>query len=169
MPGPRGRPRGRAGVRPGRRRLGLWPKCSARGAEPRRWPTTCGSPARSPGNPPTRRGCSSEFPEIQRVPTPRAPAPARNQSPEVEVYEWLDRPMSSSLDQATLDRRSAADRAGERLHQPPFAAALEPRVREPRANRGGPVSAARELAPVDPSGSVAAAAAVPRRRCLDFS
>jgi hypothetical protein len=36
-----------------------------------------------------------EFPEIQRIPTPRAPGDSAANSLEIEVFEWLDRPMSS--------------------------------------------------------------------------
>jgi tetratricopeptide (TPR) repeat protein len=42
-----------------------------------------------------------EFPEIVRVPTPRAPGDAPDESSEIEVFEWLDRP-ASSLDQGPL-------------------------------------------------------------------
>jgi tetratricopeptide (TPR) repeat protein len=37
-------------------------------------------------------GLLKEFPEIQRVPTPREPGAAPDQGPEIEVFEWLDRP-----------------------------------------------------------------------------
>jgi tetratricopeptide (TPR) repeat protein len=36
-----------------------------------------------------------EFPEIQRVPTPRAPGAAAENAAEIEVFEWLDRPTST--------------------------------------------------------------------------
>jgi hypothetical protein len=36
-----------------------------------------------------------EFPEIQRVPTPRAPGATAEDIPEIEVFEWLDRPVAS--------------------------------------------------------------------------
>jgi tetratricopeptide (TPR) repeat protein len=39
-----------------------------------------------------------EFPEIQRVPTPRAPGAAAEDIPEIEVFEWLDRPVASLAD-----------------------------------------------------------------------
>jgi tetratricopeptide (TPR) repeat protein len=35
-----------------------------------------------------------EFPEIQRVPTPRAPGASADDTLEIEVFEWLDRPAS---------------------------------------------------------------------------
>ena len=35
-----------------------------------------------------------EFPEIQRIPTPRAPGAAAEERSEIEVFEWLDRPVS---------------------------------------------------------------------------
>jgi tetratricopeptide (TPR) repeat protein len=35
-----------------------------------------------------------EFPEIQRIPTPRAPGAAADEQSEIEVFEWLDRPVS---------------------------------------------------------------------------
>ena len=38
-----------------------------------------------------------EFPEIQRVPTPRAPGAAIDENSEIEVFEWLDRPLSESV------------------------------------------------------------------------
>jgi hypothetical protein len=39
-----------------------------------------------------------EFPEIQRVPTPRAPGASADDRPEIEVLEWLDRPVASLAD-----------------------------------------------------------------------
>jgi len=35
-----------------------------------------------------------EFPEIQRIPTPRAPGATEEERSEIEVFEWLDRPVS---------------------------------------------------------------------------
>jgi tetratricopeptide (TPR) repeat protein len=35
-----------------------------------------------------------EFPEIQRIPTPRAPGATVEERSEIEVFEWLDRPVS---------------------------------------------------------------------------
>ena len=36
-----------------------------------------------------------EFPQIRRVPTPRAPGVPAEATPEIEVFEWLDQPASS--------------------------------------------------------------------------
>jgi hypothetical protein len=36
-----------------------------------------------------------EFPEIQRIPTPRAPGAAAAATPDIEVFEWLDRPIAN--------------------------------------------------------------------------
>ena len=38
-----------------------------------------------------------EFPEIQRIPTPRAPGATAEEHSEIEVFEWLDRPVSQPL------------------------------------------------------------------------
>ena len=40
-----------------------------------------------------------DFPEIQRVPTPRAPGARPEDLTEIEVFEWLDRPVASLADQ----------------------------------------------------------------------
>ena len=39
-----------------------------------------------------------EFPEIQRIPTPRAPGATAEHTPEIEVFEWLDRLVASHAD-----------------------------------------------------------------------
>jgi hypothetical protein len=54
-------------------------------------------------------GLLEEFPEIQRVPTPREPGAAPDEGPAIEVFEWLDRPVA-------------------RLDQPPMTAADLPTV-----------------------------------------
>ncbi len=46
-----------------------------------------------------------EFPEIQRIPTPREPGADPDEGPVIEVFEWLDRPVAS-LDQTPV---TAAD------------------------------------------------------------
>ena len=150
LPGPRGRPRGGAGVRPGRRRLDSWPKYSARGEEPRRWPTTCGSLARWPGNRAIRRGCSTSFPKSSASPRPAHQGESAEEIPEIEVFEWLDRPVASLADRRPSGR-AAADGSGERLYQRSNASALEPPRREPRTDRGGPLSAARERRRLGPA------------------
>lgn len=43
----------------------------------------------------------AEFPGIQRVPTPRAPAAGPVPAPEVEVHEWLDQPTPGTARDAT--------------------------------------------------------------------
>jgi tetratricopeptide (TPR) repeat protein len=35
-----------------------------------------------------------EFPEIHRIPTPRAPGDLSEKGPEIDVFEWLDRPIA---------------------------------------------------------------------------
>ncbi len=46
-----------------------------------------------------------EFPEIQRIPTPREPGADPDEGPVIEVFEWLDRPVAS-LDEISV---TAAD------------------------------------------------------------
>ena len=46
-----------------------------------------------------------EFPEIQRIPTPREPGADPDDGPVIEVFEWLDRPVAS-LDETPV---TAAD------------------------------------------------------------
>jgi tetratricopeptide (TPR) repeat protein len=36
-----------------------------------------------------------EFPAIQRIPTPRVPGAGPDDAPEIEVFEWLDKPMAN--------------------------------------------------------------------------
>ena len=76
---------------------GLWPKYSAREAVPKRLPTTCGSLCTINWNPGETSWLLEEFPEIQRVPTPRAPGATIDENSEIEVFEWLDRPFSESV------------------------------------------------------------------------
>ena len=91
-----------------------------------------------------------EFPEIQRVPTPRAPGARAEDAPEIEVFEWLDRPVASLADQPRA-AGLAADGPGERLYQRSNASALEPPGREPRTGRGGALPAARERRRLGPA------------------
>jgi tetratricopeptide (TPR) repeat protein len=46
----------------------------------------------------------TEFAEIQRVPTPRAPGDSDEKRPEIEVFDWLDRPISGPF----VPQKSAA-------------------------------------------------------------
>ena len=97
-----------------------------------------------------------EFPEIQRVPTPRAPGATAEDVPR-------SRCSSGSIGRLANLAQSASTTAmppigsGERLYRRSNAPALEPPGREPRTDRGGALPAARERR--------RARSGVKRRRC----
>ena len=87
-------------------------------------------------------GLLAEFPAIERIPTPRAPGESAEKSYAVEVFEWLDRPISSAATVPASRARCppwcwrASTSVGKRYDS-------RVRGREPRTNRGAAFSAAR--------------------------
>ena len=58
----------------------------------------------------------AEFPEIKHMPTPHAPGATTDDIPEIEVFEWLDRPAQRRSDRKP-SAAAAAKNSGERLYQ----------------------------------------------------
>jgi tetratricopeptide (TPR) repeat protein len=48
-----------------------------------------------------------EFPEVRRLPTPRAPEIAAELDPEISVFEWLDRPIGPAGSSSPIGSRAA--------------------------------------------------------------
>ena len=94
--------RGRRSI--ARSRPGPWPKSSDRVGAPRPWPTTCDSRSRSTWDPADTPDLLVEFPDLRRVSLPHVPGIEPGPDPDIEVFEWLDRPLPDSAEAGRIAR-----------------------------------------------------------------